>query len=189
MRAQLEKSNIKLTIEASADATIRGDPDQLKQVLLNLVRNAAESIGECGEISLRLRTERASLGGRLFRRRDPGSQRQRERHITRCAKAPFRSFLHDQASGYRSRTINCGAHRRTARGSSALQNRSWSRHNFRDHVAALHPMKNDILLVEDDSSLAASLRHVLELSGYGVTVAATGEAGRACAAKSGLPLY
>ena len=32
--------------------------------------------------------------------------------------------------------------------------------------------------MEDDSSLAASLRQVLELSGYQVTVAATGEAGR-----------
>ena len=39
-------------------------------------------------------------------------------------------------------------------------------------------MKKKILLVEDDSSLAASLRQVLELSGYQVTVAATGEAGR-----------
>ena len=64
MRAQMEKSNITLTIAASADATIRGDPDQLKQVLLNLVRNAAESIGECGQITLRLCMERTNLGGR-----------------------------------------------------------------------------------------------------------------------------
>ena len=64
MRGQMEKSNITLTIAASTDATVRGDPDQLKQVLLNLVRNAAESIGECGQITLRLRTERTSLSGR-----------------------------------------------------------------------------------------------------------------------------
>jgi signal transduction histidine kinase len=64
MRGQMEKSNITLIIAASADATVRGDPDQLKQVLLNLVRNAAESIGECGQITLRLRTERTNLGGR-----------------------------------------------------------------------------------------------------------------------------
>ena len=66
MRAQMEKSNITLTIAASTDATVRGDPDQLKQVLLNLVRNAAESIGECGQITLRLRTERTSLSGRTL---------------------------------------------------------------------------------------------------------------------------
>ena len=66
MRGQMEKSNITLTIAASTDATVRGDPDQLKQVLLNLVRNAAESIGECGQITLRLRTERTSLSGRTL---------------------------------------------------------------------------------------------------------------------------
>jgi signal transduction histidine kinase len=66
MGAQLEKSSITLTVAASADATIRGDPEQLKQVLLNLVRNAAESIGERGQITLCLHTERTSLDGRLL---------------------------------------------------------------------------------------------------------------------------
>jgi len=66
MHGQLEKSSITLSIAASVDATIRGDPDQLKQVLLNLVRNAAESIGERGQITLCLRTEHTSLDGRLL---------------------------------------------------------------------------------------------------------------------------
>jgi DNA-binding NtrC family response regulator len=39
-------------------------------------------------------------------------------------------------------------------------------------------MKNEILLVEDDSSLAESLERVLALSGYGVTLAPCGEVGR-----------
>jgi DNA-binding NtrC family response regulator len=39
-------------------------------------------------------------------------------------------------------------------------------------------MKNEILLVEDDSSLAQSLERVLALSGYGVTLAPCGEVGR-----------
>ena len=39
-------------------------------------------------------------------------------------------------------------------------------------------MKNEILLVEDDSSLAESLGRVLALSGYGVTLAPCGEIGR-----------
>jgi maltose/maltodextrin transport system substrate-binding protein len=38
-------------------------------------------------------------------------------------------------------------------------------------------MKNEILLVEDDSSLAAALSEVLQLAGYSVTLAATGEEG------------
>ena len=39
-------------------------------------------------------------------------------------------------------------------------------------------MKNEILLVEDDASLAASLERVFRLAGYGVTVAPNGEVGR-----------
>jgi DNA-binding NtrC family response regulator len=42
-------------------------------------------------------------------------------------------------------------------------------------------MKNDILLVEDDASLAASLEQVLSLAEYNVTVAKDGEAGLECA--------
>jgi signal transduction histidine kinase len=66
MRGQLEKSSITLSTAASVDAIIRVDPDQLKQVLLNLVRNAAESIGEGGQITLCLRTERTNLDGRVL---------------------------------------------------------------------------------------------------------------------------
>lgn len=64
MRSQLEKSDIKLTVDGSNDITIQGDPNQLKQVLLNLIRNSAESIGEHGQIALRAVAERASLGNR-----------------------------------------------------------------------------------------------------------------------------
>ena len=64
MRSQLEKSEIELTVEDSTEITIHGDQNQLKQVLINLVRNGAESIGERGKIVLRAGTERVSLGGR-----------------------------------------------------------------------------------------------------------------------------
>ena len=53
MRSQLEKSDIELTVEDSKEITIQGDQNQLKQVLLNLVQNSAESIGEHGKIVLR----------------------------------------------------------------------------------------------------------------------------------------
>jgi signal transduction histidine kinase len=64
MRSQLQKSGVDLTVEDSTDATIEGDPNQLKQVVLNLIRNGAESIGGPGKIVLRVVTDRASLGGR-----------------------------------------------------------------------------------------------------------------------------
>ena len=46
-------------------------------------------------------------------------------------------------------------------------------------------MKNEILLVEDDSSLAESLERVLTLAGYGVTVATCGEVGQERASEGG----
>ena len=64
MRSQLENSDIELTVEDSTEITIHGDQNQLKQVLLNLIRNGAESIGEHGKIVLRAGTERINLGGR-----------------------------------------------------------------------------------------------------------------------------
>ncbi|MFY9986770.1 MAG: ATP-binding protein [Chthoniobacterales bacterium] len=64
MSAQLSKANIELTIEALAESMIQVDPNQLKQVLLNLVQNAADSIEEHGKIVLRAAVERANLDGR-----------------------------------------------------------------------------------------------------------------------------
>jgi signal transduction histidine kinase len=64
MSAQLSKANIELTIEALAEPVIQVDPNQLKQVLLNLVQNAADSIEERGKIVLRAAVERANLDGR-----------------------------------------------------------------------------------------------------------------------------
>jgi signal transduction histidine kinase len=63
---ELAKNEIELAVEADANApTFRADPHQLKQVLINLVRNAAESIGRKGHITLRSRRERLPLEGRL----------------------------------------------------------------------------------------------------------------------------
>jgi signal transduction histidine kinase len=63
MNTQLEAANIEVVVEGSCDTTIQGDPNQLKQVLLNLIHNSAESIGGCGKITLRAGSERVSLGG------------------------------------------------------------------------------------------------------------------------------
>ena len=43
----------------------RTDPDQLIQAVLNIVRNAAQAVGECGEIVLRTRTLRQYTLGQL----------------------------------------------------------------------------------------------------------------------------
>jgi signal transduction histidine kinase len=63
---ELAKDEIELVVQSRANApTLRADPQQLKQVLINLVRNAAESIEEKGRITLRSRLDRLPLQGRL----------------------------------------------------------------------------------------------------------------------------
>ena len=57
----LAKDNIQLVLEASPPLHIKADSGQIKQVLINLVRNAAESIGRDGTITLRARHARKRL--------------------------------------------------------------------------------------------------------------------------------
>jgi len=64
LQPQLEKSNIRLACENSISARICADTQQIKQVLINLVQNAAESIGENGTVTLRARLDTNRLGDR-----------------------------------------------------------------------------------------------------------------------------
>jgi signal transduction histidine kinase len=52
---QLQKQNIRLEVENESAACVRVDRQQIKQVLINLVQNSAESIKENGTISLGVR--------------------------------------------------------------------------------------------------------------------------------------
>lgn len=61
---QLEKSGIKLVLENSPAASIRVDPQQMKQVLINLVQNGADAIGQNGTVTLRARPDRKRLSER-----------------------------------------------------------------------------------------------------------------------------
>ena len=58
---QLEKANIQLVREDPAPLWINVDPAQIKQVLINLVQNATDSIGRDGTITLSARHDRKSL--------------------------------------------------------------------------------------------------------------------------------
>jgi signal transduction histidine kinase len=63
LRPKLERSTIKMKLDSTTSEPFEGDPQQLKQVILNLVQNAAESIGEKGQITLRSRRDRIMLKG------------------------------------------------------------------------------------------------------------------------------
>jgi len=58
---QLEKNRIQLMLEPSTPLYVSVDPAQMKQVLINLVKNAADSIGQDGVITLRARHSRKPL--------------------------------------------------------------------------------------------------------------------------------
>ncbi len=64
MRVQLEKTSIQLRIERLEPAWVQADPQQVKQVLINLVRNSVDSIDTKGTITLSLKLDTARLGGR-----------------------------------------------------------------------------------------------------------------------------
>jgi signal transduction histidine kinase len=60
---QFEKLAIQLKLDIQSNARFQADPRQIKQVLINLVRNAAESIERNGQITLRARNGAARLAG------------------------------------------------------------------------------------------------------------------------------
>lgn len=62
--SQLERASIQLNLESAPDVWVRVDPHQIEQVLINLVRNAAESIERGGTIHLRVHTNTMRLAGR-----------------------------------------------------------------------------------------------------------------------------
>jgi len=61
LRPQLEKSAITLKLEPSETAWVRADTHQIKEVLINLIQNGADSIGRRGAITLRAHDENGSV--------------------------------------------------------------------------------------------------------------------------------
>ena len=60
---QLDRAGIHLRIESEQTACVRADTQQMKQVLINLVQNSAETVGRNGTITLGLRRGIAELDG------------------------------------------------------------------------------------------------------------------------------
>jgi signal transduction histidine kinase len=65
VKPELTAARIELAADAAVPATVEIDANQLRQVMLNLVRNAQEAFeGRPGRVELSLRCERASLRGK-----------------------------------------------------------------------------------------------------------------------------
>ncbi len=62
MQPQLARNEIQLAAEVAAPVQVRADAAQIKQVLINLIQNAADAIGRGGLIKLHARRTRKRLG-------------------------------------------------------------------------------------------------------------------------------
>ncbi len=65
MKAELEQAGIPIKLETAQSAWILADTHQLKQVLINLIQNSADSIAHDGTITLRLQRGTAVLAGEV----------------------------------------------------------------------------------------------------------------------------
>ncbi len=65
LKPQLEKTNIRLAVQDAVSVPIRIDSQQIQQVLINLIQNAADSIGHDGEVILRARLDNKRLADRV----------------------------------------------------------------------------------------------------------------------------
>ncbi len=63
MAATLEKGGVQLIVEAGPELPLSMDAALIKQVLINLVRNAGEAIDGAGTVTLRARPDRVALCG------------------------------------------------------------------------------------------------------------------------------
>ena len=61
LKPQMEKAAIELKLEPSEAAWVRADTHQIKEVLINLIQNSADSIGRKGAITLRVHDEDSSV--------------------------------------------------------------------------------------------------------------------------------
>jgi signal transduction histidine kinase len=60
LKPQLKRASIELELETSEPVWVRADTQQIKQVLINLIQNSADSIEQSGVIKLRTRNGTAS---------------------------------------------------------------------------------------------------------------------------------
>jgi signal transduction histidine kinase len=60
---QVAPATLRMDAEGSVSAVVDADPEQIRQVLINLIQNAAEAVSSEGEITLRVRLATRPLGG------------------------------------------------------------------------------------------------------------------------------
>lgn len=65
MAVALQRENVKLVFEPGPELRVLMDAPLIKQVLVNLVRNGVEAIGQGGTVTLRVRASHSRISGRM----------------------------------------------------------------------------------------------------------------------------
>ena len=64
LQSDLARRSVELRLELRAEVQIRVDPNKMKQVLINFIRNGADSMANGGIVTLRVRQDEQLLNGR-----------------------------------------------------------------------------------------------------------------------------
>ena len=168
-------------------ALVTADPDQLQQVLLNLIQNAVQATPSGGRVAIRARSR-----GRPPRDRGRGHRR-RESRPSICRGSSIRSSpraTRAPVSASSSRMVSCSGTRersryRASRGRAPRSGSSFPRIPPERIVAwRRHP----ILIIDDDETIRHFLSRDLEAEGYQVATADSGETGLRALEKDGADL-
>ncbi len=183
MTPDLKSRGVRLAVQSSPEFLIRADSGQLNQVLVNLVRNAAEATEGAGTITLRTRAARAPSADvrprRLSLKWLTTATASRPKSRSACSTRSSARRRPARASGCR---LPLASLKGTGACSSIKPGRATARRSelsCRAKTGTLPGMQiaGRILLIEDDTSLAGNLSDVLKDDGFKVTVCNRGDEG------------
>ena len=86
-----EFAPIRFALQADCNAHIKGDPVELREVLVNMIYNAIDAMPSGGEVRVSTQENRDRVV--------ISHHRHRHRHGTRSKATPLRSLLHDERQG------------------------------------------------------------------------------------------
>jgi len=181
---ELAQNGVQIILEEMPGLPLTADADQIEQVLINLVRNAADAIGQNGKIKLRARADRKRLGQKETR-----VVISKSRTTAKAFRSKFKSGSSIRFSPPRKPAPGwaCPSPPASCKATAACSNirpcpapARPSGLCCRRRPTMLTHMRTEptqILLIEDDPGITDTLQRVLADEGYRVAVERRGDDG------------